>query len=438
MSTLYYTFLQYSLDSALIIFLLWQLPPLHKPIFSQWLIGFSFLGLSYWFYDLTWLSNAMLRFAYRVLVYTLFLRIVKRREFKLCTYMALFGMNCLSAFQTIFYTPVLSDISKLTYTMVQNPVLDIIICIVIRYSVFCIGFIIIAFKTPIGQIRHITCTEWIMISLASLFGFYAKQILYPIFRNPTSMQPLELSVFIIFLQITLLILLVVFERYICSENIKQELQRQEVANHYQLQNVQVLRESQDELRALHHDMKNHLLTIHNLINCSNDTRLQQYIATLLNDVSSYERIVNTGNDVLNGILTEKIKLAEKLGIQIEIFIDLSQADFLEDFDICTLFGNALDNALEACSCLPENICRRIVLRSQIAANHLKISIINSCSEIGPFINGLPQTTKPDQKSHGIGLRNIQHTLKKYHGTLSLDTSQPEHFVLNMLIPFPEN
>lgn len=434
-SSLYYP-MQYLLDSLLVGFLIGQIRPQTRTARRQWVYGAIWLLLSCIFYEMPWMSNVWLRFFYRTMVYMFWLRIVKRREYRLCLYVALLGMNCLSVCQSIFYTPLLSDVTSLKLALTRSVCVNSLLCFLIRYGAFFLGFFITAKTIPLRQIQDIAVTQWCVMMLITVCGNYTKRTLHPVFGLSNSEQAQELSIFVIFLQITLLALLIFFERCIYSERAGRELQLQEIANRYRLEKIQTVQESQTSLRALHHDMKNHLLTIQNLTQHAENERLNRYLAALLETTAEFENAVSTGNEVLDGLLVEKLRQAEKLEIQLDILMDLTEVDFLEDCDICTLFGNALDNALEACARLPADGGRQIVLRSQIAAGYLRVGIINSCAGEFTLVEGVPQTTKRDRKNHGMGLRNIQRILKKYHGVLSLDTSQPGRFALSMLIPFP--
>lgn len=426
--------LQRVCDSMMLIIMLWRVPGHRKARLLPWLGGMMLLVSSEALYASGVGITANARFFCRIAVYAVIFHIIKKTAWPLSLYYAVFAVNCLSACQSVFFTPLLAGDLALWGPMTGSTGVDWVVYFLLKNVPMLLVFCAVVLGAPLNKMRSVAFFEWAVILLLAFCSAYTKRALYCL---STAGSPTELSVFVIILQIIHLAFLIFFERYIYSQRTQRELQMQEIANHYHMQSLQTVQHNQAMLRSLHHDMKNHLLAIRKLSEPADNERLQQYLSTLLQDVSEYELTVETGNEVLNGLLAEKLLQAEKLDTQIDVLVDLSGVDFLEDRDICTLFGNALDNALEACSHLPEGECRRITVRSQVVAGHLKIAIVNSCAGTVQLVAGLPQTTKPDRENHGIGLRNIRRTLKKYGGVLSLDPSQPGRFALNMLIPFPE-
>lgn len=97
------------------------------------------------------------------------------------------------------------------------------------------------------------------------------------------------------------------------------------------------------MRALYHDMKNHLL----ILEKQNSQETKQMAADLRQQISDYEDYVHTGNDFLDVIIRDKVKKAREQEIDFLAVVDFTAGNFIEPLDISTIFGNALDNALEA-------------------------------------------------------------------------------------------
>lgn len=98
-------------------------------------------------------------------------------------------------------------------------------------------------------------------------------------------------------------------------------------------------------------------------------------------------------------------------------------------DICAVFGNALDNAMEAVEGLPAEK-RRISLEARMGKGLLAVSIRNpgklSESRDGEEIKReIPVTTKTDRSAHGFGLPSIRAALDRYSGTMELRQSGEE-------------
>jgi sensor histidine kinase regulating citrate/malate metabolism len=108
---------------------------------------------------------------------------------------------------------------------------------------------------------------------------------------------------------------------------------------------------------------------------------------------------------------------------------------MEPMDISTLFGNALDNAIESVRKLPQEEKRLIHVAVARQKDFLRIRVENYYEGNLVFENGLPATTKEDKEYHGYGLKSIRSTVKKYGGSITIDTNE-NWFELRILIPLP--
>ena len=102
-------------------------------------------------------------------------------------------------------------------------------------------------------------------------------------------------------------------------------------------------------------------------------------------------------------------------------------------DICTIFGNALDNAIESVSLIEDPEKRLIHIAISHKKNFVLIQISNYCENTITMKNGYPVTTKADKGNHGFGLKSIRYTVEKYHGSLNFALND-NWFELKMLIP----
>ena len=162
------------------------------------------------------------------------------------------------------------------------------------------------------------------------------------------------------------------------------------------------------------------------------------LADIAREVAVYDSSVRTGNDALDTILTEKSLLCERRGVTLTCMADGSVLSFMAAADIYSFFGNALDNALEAVSALPDDAMRSISLLVRRRAGMASIHIENF-SAPGThldFEDGLPQTTKDDRTSHGFGTRSMRVTAARYGGTIVF-SSDGSTFCLDALLPLPQ-
>ncbi len=149
-----------------------------------------------------------------------------------------------------------------------------------------------------------------------------------------------------------------------------------------------------------------------------------YINSLLADVNLSNTYIETGNVVIDAILGAKKTQADKLGIKFVSNIRIPAKLPLSQEDECVIFGNALDNAIEAATKVKENKYVNVSLIYDRETLMCKIS--NSAIENNSV------TTKRDTKNHGIGRENINKTLEKYN-SVSRVTFENNEYTLFFII-----
>ncbi len=136
-------------------------------------------------------------------------------------------------------------------------------------------------------------------------------------------------------------------------------------------------------------------------------------------ISIYDAQVRTDNEVLDIILTEKNLKCAVNGILLTCVADGRSLDFMEKTDVYSLFGNALDNAIEAVMRLDRGE-RNIGVIVRSVGQMVTVTVYNNFDgKIVTDKDGFPQTTKADAGFHGIGLKSIRNIAEKYNGTSSV-------------------
>jgi len=148
-------------------------------------------------------------------------------------------------------------------------------------------------------------------------------------------------------------------------------------------------------------------------------------------ISIYDTRIETHNQLLDVLLTEKSLYCEQNGIQLSCMVDGEKLAFLENSDLYCLFGNVIDNALEAVAAVPQRERRIINLVVKARGGMLLIQQDNYFDGALTFQDGLPLTTKADPSCHGFGLRSIRMIVHKYDGELTTHVDG-DVFHLNIL------
>ena len=186
----------------------------------------------------------------------------------------------------------------------------------------------------------------------------------------------------------------------------------------ELKHFQARRESDTRLRMFRHDIRNHLLCIRELADRGNYSGLSGYIGELEGRLEMADTSLHCGNDIGDAILNEKNMLAVQRGIEIRLDGRLPSPLPVDAADICALFANALDNALEA---QPHGGWVRVRIRQQ--GQMLSLVFENPAGNARADIP-LGHTEKEDGEEHGFGLLNMEWAARKYQGTLRREILEP--------------
>ncbi|AFA48452.1 sensor histidine kinase [Acetobacterium woodii] len=212
-----------------------------------------------------------------------------------------------------------------------------------------------------------------------------------------------------------------------NENIQLEFQQQ----HYH-----DLLETNHEVRAIWHDMNNHLITLQYLIDkCAYD-EINSYLDQLLKNVHETDKHNISGNYVVDAILGNKIKVAEQNDIKFIHSISMPEVIEIDNVDFSILLGNIIDNAIEGClRAKPE--CEKIIkLNLRFHKEVLLIYVENTCDidTITEIDHSYISSKKKNTNKRGYGITNINYVLDKYEGNI-VNQIEKNRFISTILIPF---
>lgn len=171
----------------------------------------------------------------------------------------------------------------------------------------------------------------------------------------------------------------------------------------------------EQTRAFRHDVKNHLSVLDGLLGGGKVEEGRAYLKKLEAASQALSFPDQTGNPVVDLLLGEKLGLAE--GIAAEVSLALPKPCGIDDFDLCVIFANALDNAISACRSGPGTPSVRVTGSGQ--GDFYLLTFVNTCDR-GP----LPP--------EGTGLGSIRSVAEKYRGAV-LTEKADGLFSLNVLL-----
>lgn len=278
-------------------------------------------------------------------------------------------------------------------------------------------------KKYLQQMKTLLTTKmWIMVDILMLSAFVAiVSIILAFPKIPIVAYPICLATIISSFGCIYLI------SYIChSMHVEQnarELKLQQL-------NLKDRMEEEHRIRSIYHDMKNHLLIIQEKFKDRKESI--QLINSIHREMEEYEHYYHTGNAFLDIIIRDKARQCQDKEIDFFAFIQFNDGNFMDALDISTIFGNALDNAIEACEKISADM-RIITIKAVRVHNMLSINIENS------FLDA-PKTSKTSKKDaflHGFGRSNIKRSVEKYDGECST-TAENGIYKLSLIIPIPQN
>ena len=225
---------------------------------------------------------------------------------------------------------------------------------------------------------------------------------------------------------------------------KQQEERENILLAEQIENTkQHIREVEKlykDIRALKHDMGNHICVLENLfckLEAGTDDviflkeELKNYLSELKETWNESVVEIKTGNPVTDVILTQKQKEAKEKGINFSCKFGYPNDTNINAFDISVILNNAITNAMEGTAGCENPY---VSIASYCRKNAYMLEVTNCISKKVEIDNeaGLPETTKRDKTSHGYGLSNIRKVAQKYYG--DIDIRQDENsFILTVMM-----
>lgn len=212
--------------------------------------------------------------------------------------------------------------------------------------------------------------------------------------------------------------------------IKHELEAMRNILQNQYMQYQQSKESIEIINYKYHDLKHQ---IHILRAEEDADKREAYLTGMENEIKFYEAQNRTGNHVLDTVLASKSAYCMKYGITLTCVADGTLLDGMDVVDISTIFGNALDNAIEYEQKVKEKEKRLIHVSVFEHKGFLMIRFENYFEGKLEYDGDLPMSTKDDSYYHGYGLKSIQYTVSKYDGVVNVG-HKDNWFELKVLVP----
>ncbi len=213
---------------------------------------------------------------------------------------------------------------------------------------------------------------------------------------------------------------ILYAHYVSCRNSAMHTELEAVQNTLQLQYQQYKqsRESIDLIHMKYHDLKHQI----QFLKAEQDAvKRNEFLDQMEKDIKSFELQNKTGNPVLDTILTGKSLYCYKHGITMTCVADGKLLDFMDVMDICSIFGNALDNAIESALRIKDKEKRLIHVTVSQVNDFAMIRIENYYEDVLELDGENYLSTKQDKKFHGYGIKSIRYTADRYDGAVYINT-----------------
>ena len=226
------------------------------------------------------------------------------------------------------------------------------------------------------------------------------------------------------------VLLVIFsaERSMLEKN-----RSQEAYLAAELEYIGQYKKKQVETNRFRHDIKNNLALTQMMLDEGHVEEAREHLKDMLGKVSSLSPKYVTGDEMLDIIISMKADKMDELNIRFTLDGVADGGLQMKPMDMCSIFANALDNAIEAASKCEEPFVSFSIKRTD---KFFVIKITNSAEkkiDIGKLLSTSGYTSKSDKDHHGFGLMNVRRAVEDYNGILKAESDE-KSFTLSILMP----
>ncbi len=277
----------------------------------------------------------------------------------------------------------------------------------------------------------VTGKEFLTITVIGIMCFCLSNLSY-VYSNTPFSSPFAREAFNIrtLIDVGGYAFLLAYHLQRCEDHVRTELDTIQNILRAQYFQYRQSQESIDIINHKYHDLKHQIAVLRQ--EKSPDQR-EAYLDEMERGIRDYESMFKTGNGVLDTLLTGVSLKCARRKITFTCVADGTLLNQIYVMDLCTIFGNVLDNAMEHVIQIEDEEKRLIHVTVSKMAEFALIRVENYLQDEVHFDGELPSTTKGNKEYHGFGLKSIKYSVKKYRGTLEVKTEN-HWFTVHILIP----
>lgn len=236
------------------------------------------------------------------------------------------------------------------------------------------------------------------------------------------------------LMLFLFIIVMIWQSYVMRKNMT--MRENELNYQYMIKSqsdyFDNLMKNDEEMRKLRHDMRAHITALRELAASNpNDSRMFEYLSEMEEKTNATRTKRYTSNKAVDAVINELTHQMDEIGIEFKFDGMLRTREDIKDFDLCTIFYNTLQNAIEGCEKV-EGAKKLISVKVKNIGDKLGISVVNDTILKKLPESGVLYTTKSDKVNHGLGTKNVKEVVNKYEGIYD-NSIENGRFVVDIII-----
>lgn len=269
-------------------------------------------------------------------------------------------------------------------------------------------------------------------------SFIGILMIVPTLENIASGVRVESSTYIIMcisamLMLFLFIIVMIWQSYVMRKNM---IMRENELNYQYMIKSQSdyfdnLMKNDEEMRKLRHDMRAHITALKELAGTDKDSEMMEYLSRMEEKTNATQTKRYTGNKAVDAVINELTHQMDTDGIEFKFDGLFRTREDIKDFDLCTIFYNTLQNAIEACEKV-EGTKKLISVKVKNIGDKLGISVVNDTILKKLPDSGVLYTTKSDKVNHGLGTKNVKEVVNRYEGIYD-NSIENGRFVVDIII-----
>lgn len=265
--------------------------------------------------------------------------------------------------------------------------------------------------------KNLVNWQWIVIGCSLVFSTVAGKTLITLSRDFSGIQMQEQKLMLLCVSCIWLMCLIMYfvvQQMSKDNQTKLEYELMKEKEKYSKESMEIIKRSNEELREFKHDLKNYLLPLQEAMETMPQSEMVKVWEKINQKIEDVQTLIQTGNSYVDSMINTKITLARSEKVDVKCTI-LSKMEGIDDLEFCSVFGNLMDNAIEAERKVTEK--KEIIIFVEEKMGYLRLEIQNKIEKSVLNENSSLNTTKKDTSSHGIGHKSIKRTMQKVGGAL---------------------